>query len=160
MNSIKLTSSQLKEINKMRKRANDDNKANYELWKMNYDEIKNMIEKQSSKMKNITLVKGYLLLTKSLVILHAGLYNNDKPLFEKGLNKLKKTGLEFLDEIANSENPCINFSFIDLNINGDKIIHSEEKYRNEEAYRQYAMFLKKEIEKFNDMKDYWFLTFS
>jgi hypothetical protein len=156
MNSIQITSSQLKELNEIRKEANADNKNNYELWKMNYEAIKIHFEQNPPpNVKNSNLLKCYLLFTKSLVIIHAGLYNNDKPLFEKGLNKLKKSGLDFLDAIANSETSCLQFCFI----GEEKTIESEEKYKNDEAYRQYAMFLKKQIDKFNDMNDYWFLEF-
>jgi hypothetical protein len=156
MNSIQITSSQLKELNEIRKEANADNKNNYELWKMNYEAIKIHFEQKPPNVKNSNLIKCYLLFTKSLVIIYAGLYNNDKPLFEKGLNKLKKSGLDVLDAIADSETPCLQFCFI----GEEKTIESEEKYKNDEAYRQYAMFLKKEIDKFNDMKNYWFLEFS
>jgi hypothetical protein len=133
-------------------------------FKINYDELKELylifkiyvdgLKQKGEPISNTD--KYHLLFSKSRVAMFAGLYNDDKPLFEKSFKQFKKYGLEFLDALGNSDDVNIRIQNSKFGEANEIYTGTEGEHKNSEAYRQFAIFLKKKTEYFESVVDVWF----
>ena len=135
----------------------NDFKLNYEELKETYTQFKNYIDEQKQNGKEISNSDKYnLLFSKSRVALTAGLYNDDKALFEKSFKQFKKYGLELLESLADDD-VGVNIQISKNARDGEIFTGTAGKHIKSEAYRQFAIFLKKKNEFYESLSYYWFL---
>ena len=140
----------------MKIKLKNELKINYEIQKQVYLSSQKRIDRLKQNGEEISNCHKYnLLFLKSIVCCYAGIYNNDKALFEKSLKQYKKYGLEYLDALGDDDgNIKLQIQHTEeiiekgLNVNN-------EIYKKSEAYRQFAEYLKIHTKDFEDYKTYW-----
>jgi hypothetical protein len=130
--------------------------------KHSYNEFKEIHSKtritNSVKLNNGIITdedKLRLKFDKSRVMVFAGLYNKNVEMYNQGVSDFKKYSLETLELMGNKEDYEINIGR--LPNNGEKRNTDCEKFINNEAYRQYADFIKENNEAHEKLKIYFFL---
>jgi hypothetical protein len=136
------------------KMTKTDAKEKYMQFKNLFEELK---KRDSEKYKkNIKLIK-------SQATVYAGIYNNDKILFEKGVKDFENIGLEILESMVNTiENKDftlqINAGDIRAKIE-DKLLFKDTIYhniqgthKNNEAYLKFNAYLVKKRDYYNTLK--------
>jgi len=113
----------------------------------NYVKLNNGIITDEDKLR--------LKFDKSRVMVYAGLYNKNVEMYNQGVSDFKQYSLETLELIGNKEDYEINIGR--LPNTGEKRNDTYEKFINNEAYRQYADFIKENNDTHEKLKIYFFL---
>jgi hypothetical protein len=131
------------------------NKMNehYQLLKNQHQKL---IERKKLNIDDKNYITNQIKCMKGRIEIYAGLFNGNIELYDNGLDRFKTYGLLILDFLGETEKPT-NMIIISQNQqsqNEKRRFDRDILHRNNEAYRQYALFLQDKTEYYTSLRKY------
>lgn len=127
-------------------------KGHYEVLKFQHQEL---IERKQRGIDSSSHITNQIKTIKGRIEIYAGLLNGNIEMYDKGLERFKSYGLLILDFIA--ENEDIQMVILNPTHNETRRFDSNSLHKNNEAYRQYALFLQEKTDYYTSLRKYFII---
>ena len=125
-------------------------KGHYEMLKNQYQQL---IERKQRGIDTSSHIANQIKCLKGRIEIYAGLLNGNIEMYDKGLERFKSYGLLLLDFLA--ENEETNIVIISQDPSQSRRFDRDTLHKNNEAYRQYALFLQEKTTYYTSLRNYF-----
>jgi hypothetical protein len=128
-------------------------KGHYEMLKKLHQQL---IDRKKMGIDTSSHITNQIKSLKGRIEIYAGLLNGNIEMYDKGLERFKEYGLLILDFLADSKEET-NMVIISQDPSQSRRFDRDTLHKNNEAYRQYALFLQEKTDYYTSLRKYFII---